>query len=185
MENHILARPAQFSLVKPHAPALADKRPPPVGTTLMLARSHSLPLSVQWGQSVGPSCLRPRAHVLSLSRGPNPSARRVVPSASPFSLAAPWGLPVISAFPVNRRVPARTHAKNPDHVACPHTQLRFEHRPHPLSLLCFISRKLTLSRALPSSLALAGCNTPGVYNPLDNEYGFKHVISVDKTDAKF
>jgi hypothetical protein len=29
------------------------------------------------------------------------------------------------------------------------------------------------------------CNTPGVYIPLDNEYGFKHVISVDKTDAKF
>jgi hypothetical protein len=30
-----------------------------------------------------------------------------------------------------------------------------------------------------------GCNTPGVYIPLNNEYGFKHVISVDKTDAKF
>jgi hypothetical protein len=30
-----------------------------------------------------------------------------------------------------------------------------------------------------------GCNTPGVYIPLDNEYGFKHVISVDKADAKF
>ena len=30
-----------------------------------------------------------------------------------------------------------------------------------------------------------GCNTPGVYIPLDNEYGFKHVISVDKTDFKF
>jgi hypothetical protein len=29
------------------------------------------------------------------------------------------------------------------------------------------------------------CNTPGVYIPLDNEYEFKHVISVDKTDAKF
>jgi hypothetical protein len=30
-----------------------------------------------------------------------------------------------------------------------------------------------------------GCNTLGVYRLLDNEYGFKHVISVDKTDAKF
>jgi hypothetical protein len=30
-----------------------------------------------------------------------------------------------------------------------------------------------------------GCNTPGVYRLLDNEYGVKHVISVDKTDAKF
>jgi hypothetical protein len=29
------------------------------------------------------------------------------------------------------------------------------------------------------------CNTPGVYISLDNEYGFKHVISVDKTNAKF
>jgi hypothetical protein len=29
------------------------------------------------------------------------------------------------------------------------------------------------------------CNTPGVYIPLDNEYEFEHVISVDKTDAKF
>jgi murein tripeptide amidase MpaA len=27
--------------------------------------------------------------------------------------------------------------------------------------------------------------TSGVYILLDNEYGFKHVISVDKTDAKF
>jgi hypothetical protein len=29
------------------------------------------------------------------------------------------------------------------------------------------------------------CNTPGVYIPLDNEYGFKRVISVEKTDVKF
>jgi hypothetical protein len=29
------------------------------------------------------------------------------------------------------------------------------------------------------------CNTLGVYIPLDNEYEFKHVISVDKTDIKF
>jgi hypothetical protein len=28
------------------------------------------------------------------------------------------------------------------------------------------------------------CNTPGVYIPLDNEYGFKHVISVNETNAK-
>jgi hypothetical protein len=30
-----------------------------------------------------------------------------------------------------------------------------------------------------------GYNTPGVYRLLDNEYEFKHVISVDETDAKF
>jgi hypothetical protein len=29
------------------------------------------------------------------------------------------------------------------------------------------------------------CNTPGICILLDNEYRFKHVISVDKTDAKF
>jgi hypothetical protein len=32
---------------------------------------------------------------------------------------------------------------------------------------------------------MGNCNTPGVYILLDNEYGFKHVISVDKTDFKF
>ena len=30
----------------------------------------------------------------------------------------------------------------------------------------------------------SACNTPGVYIPLDNEYGFKPVISVNKTDTK-
>jgi hypothetical protein len=30
-----------------------------------------------------------------------------------------------------------------------------------------------------------GCNTPGVYISLDNEYRFKHVISVNETDVKF
>jgi hypothetical protein len=29
------------------------------------------------------------------------------------------------------------------------------------------------------------CNTPGVYIPLDNEYGFKHVILVDKRTLNF
>jgi hypothetical protein len=30
-----------------------------------------------------------------------------------------------------------------------------------------------------------GCNTPGVYILLDDRYGIKHVVSVDKADAKF
>jgi hypothetical protein len=30
-----------------------------------------------------------------------------------------------------------------------------------------------------------GCNTPSVYIPLDNEYGFKRGISVNKIDTKF
>jgi hypothetical protein len=29
------------------------------------------------------------------------------------------------------------------------------------------------------------CNTLGVYRLLGNEYEFKHIISVDKSDAKF
>jgi hypothetical protein len=37
-----------------------------------------------------------------------------------------------------------------------HPQLLFEHRPHPHSLPCPISHSLTLSRALPSPLDLAG-----------------------------
>jgi hypothetical protein len=44
----------------------------------------------------------------------------------------------------------------------------------------------------PTTLALSfaswqkgiRCNTPGVYILLDNEYGFKHVISVNKTDTR-
>jgi hypothetical protein len=39
-------------------------------------------------------------------------------------------------------------------------QLRFEHRPHPHSLPCLTSCKLTLSRALLSPLALAGVPRP-------------------------
>jgi uncharacterized pyridoxamine 5'-phosphate oxidase family protein len=39
---------------------------------------------------------------------------------------------------------------------------------------------------LKNTLVLVlACNTPGVYIQLDNEYGFKHAISVDKTDFKF
>jgi hypothetical protein len=32
---------------------------------------------------------------------------------------------------------------------------------------------------------ITNCNTPGVHIPLDNEYEFKHAISVDKTGFKF
>jgi hypothetical protein len=40
-------------------------------------------------------------------------------------------------------------------------------------------------RSLRLGLTDPTCNTPCVYIPLDNEYGFKHIISVDKMDAKF
>jgi hypothetical protein len=46
-----------------------------------------------------------------------------------------------------------------------------------LKVFCSESRDEILLRG-------EGCNTPGVYIPLDNEYRFKHVISVDKTDTK-
>jgi hypothetical protein len=50
------------------------------------------------------------------------------------------------------------------------------------SLLLEVSRSESRDEIL---LRGEGCNTPGVYIPLDNEYGFKHVILVGKTDAKF
>jgi hypothetical protein len=37
----------------------------------------------------------------------------------------------------------------------------------------------------PAGRVVGRCNNPGVYIPLDNKYGFKHVISADKMDAKF
>jgi hypothetical protein len=51
---------------------------------------------------------------------------------------------------------------------------------------CFSTLKsLSLRISGRDSFKGEGCNTPGVYILLDNEYGFKHVILVDKTDAKF
>jgi hypothetical protein len=51
---------------------------------------------------------------------------------------------------------------------------------------CFSTlRSLSLRILGRDSFKGEGCNTPGVYIPLDNEYGFKRVISVDKMDAKF
>jgi hypothetical protein len=51
---------------------------------------------------------------------------------------------------------------------------------------CFSTLKSLLLRISGrDSFKGEGCNTPGVYRLLDNEYGVKHVISVDKTDVKF
>jgi hypothetical protein len=52
----------------------------------------------------------------------------------------------------------------------------------PASLLLEVFRSESRDEIL---LRGEGCNTPSVYILLDNEYGFKHTISVDKTDAKF
>jgi hypothetical protein len=51
---------------------------------------------------------------------------------------------------------------------------------------CFSTLKSISLRILGrDSFKGEGCNTLGVYILLNNEYGFKHVISVDKPDAKF
>jgi hypothetical protein len=47
------------------------------------------------------------------------------------------------------------------------------------------NRKRKLKNTMVEHIWKNECNTPGVYHLLDNEYGFKHVISVDKTHAKF
>jgi hypothetical protein len=55
------------------------------------------------------------------------------------------------------------------------------------NMVCWVSvlrhsGKKLLCRVPSLALDKGNCNTPGVYIPLDNEYGFKHAISVDKTD---
>jgi hypothetical protein len=45
--------------------------------------------------------------------------------------------------------------------------------------------KVFRSESRDEILLRGGCNTPGVYILLDNEYKVKHVISVDKMEAKF
>jgi hypothetical protein len=56
-----------------------------------------------------------------------------------------------------------------------------------MNLVTYFStlRSLSLRISGRDSFKGEGCNTPGVYIPLDNEYGFKHVISLNKTDVKF
>jgi hypothetical protein len=57
----------------------------------------------------------------------------------------------------------------------------YEHGLH-TSLLLKVFRSESQDEIL---LRGESCNIPGVYIPLDNEDGIKHVISVDKMDAKF
>jgi hypothetical protein len=47
-----------------------------------------------------------------------------------------------------------------------------------------ISNLRNENASLNAKIDKLNCNIPGVYIPLDNEYGFKHMISVNKTDAK-
>jgi hypothetical protein len=126
---------AQSSLAQPsptaRAPGLADRRTPHVGAALTLVHPYSLSPSARWDQPVGAGFLRPRAP-LSLSRGPV-RQRRGPFSPRPRSLSLCSGPPVSSAFPVNNRGPARTHAENSGHIAYPLALAPFEPRLHPLS----------------------------------------------------
>jgi hypothetical protein len=80
---------------------------------------------------------------------------------APHSLSLHCGT-FLSALPSPRTVmdqrarTPRTPATSPAHAP----QLPLEHRPHSLSLPCLISRKPTLSRALPSPLMLARVPRP-------------------------
>jgi hypothetical protein len=95
-----------------------------------------------------PSCAR--AHSLSVLQARLVSATNRSPVCS-LSLAVQWESLVSSVFPATAADP-RPRVRRGDR---PRTQLSFEPRPHPLSLTCLISHKLTLSHGLPSPLALA------------------------------
>ena len=46
---------------------------------------------------------------------------------------------------------------------------------------CHLDAATTVCRLLAAAATPPHCNTPDVYIPLDNEYGFKHEISVNKS----
>jgi hypothetical protein len=111
----------------------------------------------------GPSLSAPvtsLAHSLSLClAGPNRQCWAVAPHV-PFTLSAPWTLPVKSAFPapaLDRHVRTRarlqiSRPRRPPTRPAPFLEARQcpAHTPH------LISRSFTLSRALPTPLATAG-----------------------------
>jgi hypothetical protein len=132
---------------------------------------------------VGSTCQRQFSlHARSLPPLPLPSgtvlSAPIALARAPFSLSASWAHPVstmncfavrplspslrrgtaLSALPSPRTaVDQHTHTSTSSATSPAHApQLPFEHRPHPHSLPCPISRKLTLSRALLSPLGFAG-----------------------------
>jgi hypothetical protein len=126
------------------------------------ARASLLPLSLC---PVGLICRRhfpSRAHpVLSLRDRPCPSAPRTVHLAPSLSFAAPWACPVSSAFLMNYRWPARTHAKNPDHIAYPHAPAPFWAPPAMvLSPLPHFTHARPLSRSTATARAHQSKHSP-------------------------
>jgi hypothetical protein len=107
-------QPSRPSSAQPgHAPTLPDRWVPPISSG-SLPRMLSLPLSTQWDQVVGASCLRPRAPLhLCLTASPHQCAEPLPPRARSLSLRRGTAL---SALPSPRPVVdqnARTRARTP------------------------------------------------------------------------
>jgi hypothetical protein len=156
MENCISA---QLSLVQPseaaRAPALTNRWAPPVSGGF-LARALSSPLPLSSGAGLSELVAFARAPMFSLCLA-DPTCQHAEPFPPHARFPSLHRGASLSAPPSPRTVvyqcahTPRTMATLPAHAP----QLPLEHRSHPFSLSCLISRKLTLSRALPPPLALA------------------------------
>jgi hypothetical protein len=114
----ILSQLAQSSPARPHArPRRMTGGSHLSATTRVCARALALPLP-GGGRSVDAGFLRPR----SLSRWPDPSTLRTVPSTRSLPLAAPWSPQ--TTVDHRARTP-KTPTTSPAHAP----QLPFEHRP--------------------------------------------------------
>jgi hypothetical protein len=150
MENRILAQPVQFGPVQPRAHAR------PRGQAAPACRCRALSLPLPSGADLSAPVAFARAPVFSLClAGPTRQRAEPFPLRAYFlslrcgaSLSAP---PSLRAT-VDQRARMQRTATSPAHAP----QLPFKHHPHPLSLPCLISRQLTPSRALPSTLVLSG-----------------------------
>jgi hypothetical protein len=147
--------PAQTSLIKPPACALAFLSPPISVSPRLRALTPSLPLPGGAGLSVPVSF----ACVPTLSLCPtDPAHQRYEPfSPRPHSLllrrGASLSAPPSPQTAVDQRARTlRTPATSPAHAP----YLPFEHRSRPLSLPCLISPTPTLSCALSPTPKLAG-----------------------------
>jgi hypothetical protein len=156
MENCISA---QLSPIQPsevaRAPALTNRWAPPVSGGF-LARALSSPLPLSSGAGLSELVAFARAPMFSLCLA-DPTCQHAEPFPPHARFPSLHRGASLSAPPSPRTVvyqcahTPRTMATLPAHAP----QLPLEHRSHPFSLSCLISRKLTLSRALPPPLALA------------------------------
>jgi hypothetical protein len=141
-----------------------DKRTPPVnGSSPSRAPSLSRSLLSGADRSALVSFARSLSLSLSVSRARFASAE-LLPSRAPFSLSAPWTLPLRSAFlapAVDRRV--RTRARHRvSRPRRPPTRPAPFLEPHQCPALAprLISLSFTLSRALPTPPAVVGDPRP-------------------------